>query len=91
MRDIVIYFTYGLTDDESLLKLLDGLYKIGVYAVELGIPFSDPVADGPTIQQASTAALKKGASLTKTINFLHKNRDRIKNYHLSYGLYQQFL
>ncbi len=78
MKDIIIYFTYGLTDDETLLKLLNRLYKIGVKAVELGIPYSDPIADGPTIQEASFAALKKGASLTKAINFLLKNKDRIK-------------
>lgn len=78
MKDIVVYFTYGLADNKTLLKLLDGLYKIGVKAVELGIPYSDPVADGPIIQQASAAALKNGASLTNAIIFLNKNRADIK-------------
>lgn len=55
-----IYFTAGYPDLEDTLPVLRDLQASGVDMVEIGLPFSDPLADGPTIQQSSTAALKKG-------------------------------
>ncbi len=95
MKDIVIYFTYGLTSEDELLELFRRMKKIGVSAVELGVPFSDPVADGPIIQEASIRALKNGGSLKKAIEFAKKYKDKLElpiylmgyiNSFYSYGL-----
>ena len=52
----------GDPDLRTTLKTLRALAQSGADLIELGIPFSDPMADGPTIQRASERALKKGAS-----------------------------
>ena len=56
---LVPYVTAGFPDDSWSL-LLDGVAGAGADAIEIGVPFSDPVMDGPTIQESSTAALKAG-------------------------------
>jgi tryptophan synthase alpha chain len=55
---------------ESLEKKLLFLQEAGVTAIEIGIPFSDPVADGPTIQEASKRALDQGTSLTMVLDYV---------------------
>jgi tryptophan synthase alpha chain len=57
---LVPYITGGLTDD--WVVVLQAVAAAGADAVEIGIPFSDPVMDGPTIQEASAAALERGAT-----------------------------
>ncbi|MDH3295827.1 MAG: tryptophan synthase subunit alpha, partial [Acidimicrobiia bacterium] len=56
---LVPYITAGYPDDSWAL-LLEGLAAAGADAIEIGVPFSDPVMDGPTIQESSTAALERG-------------------------------
>lgn len=55
-----IYFTAGYPDLEDTVPIIERLEKSGVDMIEIGLPFSDPLADGPTIQESSTAALKNG-------------------------------
>ncbi|NNE77149.1 MAG: tryptophan synthase subunit alpha [Pricia sp.] len=55
-----IYFTAGYPDLGDTVKIIQDLEKNGVDMIEIGLPFSDPLADGPTIQESSTAALKNG-------------------------------
>ncbi|PIE99860.1 MAG: tryptophan synthase subunit alpha [Maribacter sp.] len=55
-----IYFTAGYPKLNDTVKIIQDLEKNGVDLVEIGLPFSDPLADGPTIQKSSTAALKNG-------------------------------
>lgn len=55
-----IYFTAGYPALNDTLKIIQDLEKNGVDMIEIGLPFSDPLADGPTIQESSTAALKNG-------------------------------
>jgi len=55
-----IYFTAGYPQLNDTVKIIKDLEKNGVDIIEIGLPFSDPLADGPTIQQSSTAALKNG-------------------------------
>jgi tryptophan synthase alpha chain len=57
-----IYFTAGYPEKEDTVKILKELEESGADMVEIGLPFSDPLADGPTIQESSTAALKNGMS-----------------------------
>jgi tryptophan synthase alpha chain len=55
-----IYFTAGYPEKDDTVRILQSLQQNGVDIVEIGLPFSDPLADGPTIQQSSTTALKNG-------------------------------
>ena len=59
-----IFITAGFPEKESLLNLVPLLDKNGVDLIEIGIPFSDPLADGTTIQQSSEVALKNGMNLS---------------------------
>lgn len=58
-----IYFTAGYPELNDTVKILKTLQKSGADIVEIGIPFSDPMADGPTIQESSDKALKNGMTL----------------------------
>lgn len=55
-----IYFTAGFPNLNDTVSILTQLQDTGVDIIELGLPFSDPLADGPTIQESSTQALKNG-------------------------------
>ena len=55
-----IYFTAGYPDIDDTATIIQNLEKNGVDMIEIGLPFSDPLADGPTIQDSSTKALKNG-------------------------------
>lgn len=55
-----IYFTAGYPKLNDTVHIIQELEKNGVDLIEIGLPFSDPLADGPTIQESSTAALKNG-------------------------------
>lgn len=55
-----IYFTAGYPDLDSTVSIIKSLEQNGVDMIEIGLPFSDPLADGPTIQASSTQALKNG-------------------------------
>jgi len=58
-----VYFTAGFPELESTGIILRTLEKAGADIVEIGMPYSDPMADGPTIQQSNTVALKNGMSI----------------------------
>jgi tryptophan synthase alpha chain len=55
-----IYFTAGYPNLDDTEKIIHELSKSNVDMIEIGLPFSDPLADGPTIQKSSTIALKNG-------------------------------
>ena len=55
-----IYFTAGYPSLNDTVKIIKDLESSGIDMIEIGLPFSDPLADGPTIQNSSTAALKNG-------------------------------
>lgn len=55
-----IYFTAGYPNINDTATIIENLEKSGVDMIEIGLPFSDPLADGPTIQASSTQALKNG-------------------------------
>ena len=58
-----IYFTAGSTAADDALPIITALARQGADLIEVGVPFSDPVADGPVIQQASARALRHGLTL----------------------------
>ena len=66
-KAFVAYLTAGDPDLETTARLIPALEAAGVDILEIGVPFSDPTADGPVIQAASQRALKKGATLEKIL------------------------
>ena len=63
-KDILsIYFCAGYPTSDGTANVINTLASKGIDMIEIGIPFSDPMADGPVIQEASTAALRNGMSL----------------------------
>ncbi len=60
MKKLVAYITAGFPDNSFTVDLALSLKEAGVDSLELGIPFSDPVADGPIIEQANLMALQNG-------------------------------
>ena len=72
-----IYFTAGFPQLEDTVPILEQLQEAGVDMIELGLPFSDPLADGPTIQESSTQALRNGMTTDKLFTQLEGIRDRI--------------
>ena len=73
---LVPFVTAGYPDGATTARLLDALAARGAAAVELGVPFSDPLADGPALQQASQVALDQGTSLVDVMALARAFRAR---------------
>lgn len=71
---LVSFVTSGDPDPATSQKILDGLPKAGADLIELGMPFSDPMADGPAIQASSLRALGHGATLLTTLDMVRRFR-----------------
>lgn len=71
---IVAYITAGDPTLDSTHKFVLALAEAGADVIELGVPFSDPLADGPTIQRASERALKSGTTLAGVLDLVHRIR-----------------
>ncbi len=72
-----VYFTAGYPELESTIPVLKSLESAGTDLVELGMPYSDPLADGETIQQSSSVALANGMSIEKLFEQLSDARKEI--------------
>jgi len=71
---IVAYITAGDPSLDATLQFVPALAEAGADVIELGMPFSDPLADGPTIQRASERALKSGTSLAGVLDLVRRIR-----------------
>ncbi|MBT4702498.1 MAG: tryptophan synthase subunit alpha, partial [Rhodospirillaceae bacterium] len=71
---LVTFVTAGDPDPEVSREILMGLTVAGADLIELGMPFSDPMADGPAIQASSQRALKSGASMQQTLDLVGEFR-----------------
>jgi tryptophan synthase alpha chain len=69
-KALVCYVTAGHPDREGSIALLQGLESEGADVIEVGVPFSDPIADGPVIQASSQQALAQGMSLHGTLDLV---------------------
>ena len=67
-KAFVSYVMAGDPDFDTSLELVKGLPGAGVDVIELGLPFTDPMADGPTIQLAGQRALDGGMTLQRTLD-----------------------
>lgn len=71
---LIPYLTAGIPEPAATVPLLLALQEVGADLIELGVPFSDPVADGPVIQKASEKALAQGVTLTSILESLSQAR-----------------
>ena len=73
-KALISYIMTGFPNEKSTISTVRGLVKGGVDIIELGFPFSDPLADGPVIQNASTVSLEKGTNIVKFFSLVKKIR-----------------
>jgi tryptophan synthase alpha chain len=73
-KALITYIMVGYPDQKSTLSAVRGLIKGGADIIELGFPFSDPLADGPVIQHASTISLEKGTKMCQLLDLVKKIR-----------------
>jgi len=89
---LVPFVTVGFPDLDTSEALAQTILESGGDMLELGIPFSDPLADGPTIQMTSFRALENGANLRKSLEMLKRLRDKGVEAPLIFmGYYNPFL
>lgn len=75
---LIPFVTAGDPDFETTEALVLSLAKAGADLIEIGVPFSDPIAEGPTIQRASERALAGGASLRRVLELVKRLRPRVE-------------
>ena len=75
-KALIPFITAGFPDAEETLPLMHGLVEAGADVIELGVPFSDPMADGPVIQRASERAIAGGMTLRKIFDLVKVFRTR---------------
>src|SRR5688500_6304627 len=73
---LVIYVTAGDPDLETTERLVPELERAGADVVEIGVPFTDPLADGPSVQAATERALKSGATLEQILDLVARLREQ---------------
>ena len=73
---LIAFITAGYPNISISENIFSEIPKAGVDIIELGMPFSDPMADGPAIQKSNQVAIKKGITLKKTLQMVKKFRKR---------------
>ena len=86
-KAFITYTTAGLPDYDTTKKLMFAQEKAGIDIMEIGVPFSDPIADGPVIQDASYKAIQNGASLEGTFKMMGEVRKAGLNSPVVFMLY----
>ena len=86
-KAFITYTTAGLPDYDTTKKIMFAQEKAGIDIMEIGVPFSDPIADGPVIQDASFKAIQNGASLEGTFTMMGKVRKAGLNSPVVFMLY----
>jgi tryptophan synthase alpha chain len=90
-KSLVLFLTAGFPDLETTERLIETIAEAGADVLELGVPFSDPIADGPTIQAASQVALKGGTTLEKILALVERVRRSTQIPIVLFGAYNPFL
>jgi tryptophan synthase alpha chain len=90
-RALICYVIAGYPDSTSSKRVINALVKGGADIIEVGIPFSDPIADGPTIQEASNTALRKGMTPEKALHLVRSVRMQHPNLPLLAMTYSNIL
>lgn len=90
-KALIPYITAGDPSLEETVRLIEVLQESGADIVEVGVPFSDPQADGPIIQMASKRALERGVTLEGVLKTLRENASRVKVPLVLMGYYNPIL
>lgn len=90
-KALIGYLTAGDPDFDTSERDIRCAFDHGIDILELGVPFSDPIADGPVIQAASKRALRAGAEITKILNLVEKLRKEYENPIVLFGYANPFL
>ncbi|MHC4251490.1 MAG: tryptophan synthase subunit alpha, partial [Planctomycetota bacterium] len=90
-KAFVPYITSGDPSMARTRELWRALDRAGADVIEIGVPFSDPLADGPTIQRASYRALRGGTTLAGVLDALREERESIKARTVIFGYYNPVL
>lgn len=75
-KGLAPFFTAGYPDEATFLDCIEAASRAGADLIEIGIPFSDPIADGPLIQTSSQASLERGMTLDKVLSLTEKAAGR---------------
>lgn len=76
---LIVFLTAGHPDREATLELVPELVAAGVDGIEIGVPFSDPLGEGPTIQESSFQALEQEVTLADCLDMVRQLRPRVPN------------
>ena len=90
-KALMPYITAGDPDLETTKEIILRLDKCGADIIEVGIPFSDPLADGPVIQKAALRSLESGTSLAKIFEMLKSIKNQVNCPYLLMGYYNPIL
>lgn len=90
-KGLIVYLPAGDPSLEATGELLAALDRAGIDVIELGVPFSDPLADGPMIQRASERALKSGATLRRILDLLPRWREAVQAPVILFSYYNPIL
>lgn len=90
-KGLVVYLTAGDPGRDASLAYLCAAAEGGADILEVGVPFSDPMADGPTIQAASRRALKGGMTVARALSLVSKFRERHATPVVLFGYFNPFL
>src|SRR5919106_6364237 len=74
---LIVFLTVGFPDLKTTRELVPALVAAGADAVELGVPFSDPLAEGPIIQESSFRALEQGVTLKDCLGVVEQLREQV--------------
>ena len=74
---LIVFLTAGVPDRQATLELVPALVAAGADAIELGVPFSDPLAEGPVIQESSFLALQQDITLADCLEMVDELRDQV--------------
>src|SRR5437773_471731 len=88
---LIPYLTAGFPEPARTVSLLHALEEGGADIIELGVPFSDPIADGATIQRASTEALEAGMTVPGMLEIVREFRASSQTPLVLFGAYNPFL
>lgn len=90
-KGLVVYLTAGDPSLDATGRLLVALERAGVDVIELGVPFSDPLADGPVIQRASERALRAGTTLRRILQCFPRWRESVQAPIILFSYYNPIL
>lgn len=81
-KAFITYMTAGLPDMKRSSEIIKIQYESGIDIIEIGVPFSDPIADGPVIQDASYRSIQKGTNLKKAFDLVSGVRKDLSLIHI---------